>query len=195
MIKVKLTKYNYAICNSIHSSQLRWHVIRHAADGVQGLSNWELNAYSSAIQAQNIENVCLHVLLSLWTQQWMVFFCHERGSNDQMSDKFLLEPAFYGTEIGSAPGGCVSPGSGQLRPQNATVAACPALDLFFFLLLWDTRLSSGLNWWQIGRTNNALTEAFQMRTQTLSRSCLKYRGFFFVRFWKVSYHSLTFLLV
>lgn len=53
-----------------------------------------------------------------------------------------MEPAFYGTEIGSAPGGgCVSPGSGQLGPQNATVAACPAPRPF----LWDTRLSSGPN--------------------------------------------------
>lgn len=39
--------------------------------------------------------------------------------------------SFCGTEIGSVTGGCVSWGSDQLVPQNATVAGCPALSLFY----------------------------------------------------------------
>lgn len=57
----------------------------------------------------------------------------EGKREDQTIDKFPLETkgcSFYVTEIGSVTGGCVSRGSGQPVPQNATVAGCPALSLF-----------------------------------------------------------------
>lgn len=87
---------------------------------------------------------------------------HQQWPNEPQSPLETNGCRFYGTEIGSVTGGCVSRGSGQLGPQNATVAGCPPSSQPFY----GTQSSSGLNWWQGWWTNNVPTEARKMRTQT-----------------------------
>lgn len=111
---------------------------------------------SSAILAKNKDNTVCCNGSSHWPVPFLLFHSentsagkHSALREEKQRPQEWQSPleangySFYGTEIGSVTGGCVSQGSGQLVPQNATVAGCPALSPFYGTHSWAPGLIDG----------------------------------------------------
>lgn len=83
---------------------------------------------SAAVLFTHRMSKCVLCVCSFSVKPHLMYLSHWwRGGSDKFPLKRMI---FYGTEIGRVTRGCVSRGSRQLGPQNATVAARPALSLF-----------------------------------------------------------------